>query len=244
LKDHISVVVWNIQFKTRASWQGREIRTRIAACEPDIVCITEGHPDFLDLPHRVEAIADHGYPNADDRRKVLLWSRERWAGIDQTGDIALPTGRYISAQTSTALGEVAVHGLCIPWRDAHVRTGRRDSAPWTEHVRYLRGLARILATTREMQRVVVLGDYNQRLPRRHAPERVHAEFIAAFPPTLRCATTGVIAPLGRRSIDHLHHGSDLAVVSVKGLCDTDADGRLLSDHFGIHVELRAVRDCA
>jgi hypothetical protein len=39
--------------------------------------------------------------------------------------------------TDTPIGPIRFVGVCIPWRDAHVRTGRRDRAPWEDHLRFL-----------------------------------------------------------------------------------------------------------
>ena len=57
-------------------------------------------------------------------------------------------GRLVMAVTDTPDGPVRVVAVCIPWRDAHVRTGRADSRPWGEHVEFcgqLRELRRTLA---------------------------------------------------------------------------------------------------
>jgi hypothetical protein len=39
--------------------------------------------------------------------------------------------------TDTPIGPIRFVGVCIPWRDAHVRTGRRDRAPCEDHLRFL-----------------------------------------------------------------------------------------------------------
>lgn len=234
----LSIVLWNIEFRRRQSDDGRELRARIQACEPDLVCITEGHSDFIDLPHLAVAGEDYGYPNSDGRRKVLLWSRRPWLAVDAVGHDDLPPGRYVSGATETPVGEVRVHGLCIPWAQAHVRTGRRDRRAWDEHRQYLNGLGKLLRQASPIETSLVLGDYNQRVPRRYVPAHVHTQLLDAFPLQLRCATEGLIHPLGRTSIDHLHHSPDLAVISVQGLSNLNAAGRPLSDHFGLHVRLQ------
>jgi endonuclease/exonuclease/phosphatase family metal-dependent hydrolase len=241
-KPSLSIVLWNIEFRERQSNDGRELRARIQACEPDLVCITEGYPDFLDLPHVVVAGADYGYPNDDGRRKVLLWSRAPWQAVDAVGHDELPPGRYVAGSTETPIGPLRVHGLCIPWAQAHVRTGRRDRRAWDEHRQYLAGLGKLLRRPSAIGGTLVLGDYNQRLPRRYVSADVHAQLLDAFPPELKCPTEGLIFPLGRASIDHLHHSANLASVSVRGLSNLSAAGRPLSDHFGLHVVLQGAGD--
>ncbi|MBR0660476.1 endonuclease/exonuclease/phosphatase family protein [Neoroseomonas oryzicola] len=234
----LSIVLWNIEFRDRHSRDGRELRARIEECEPDLVCITEGHPDFLDLPHTAVASANYGYPNGDGRLKVMLWSRAPWRNIDAVGDHELPPGRYVSATTETRAGTIRVHGICIPWAQAHVRSGRRDRRPWDEHRQFVAGLGRMLRSEDPSRATLVLGDYNQRLPRRYTPVEVHRELQAAFPSSLRCATEGAIEPLRKASIDHLHHSLDLEVAFVRSLSNVGPSGRPLSDHFGLHIQLR------
>jgi endonuclease/exonuclease/phosphatase family metal-dependent hydrolase len=67
------------------------------------------------------------------------------------------------------------------------------------------------------------------------PIEAHNALREAFLPAFRVATEGLIPPLDRAGIDHLCHTSDLAVVSVRGLDNRAADGRMLSDHFGLHL---------
>lgn len=238
----LNIVLWNIEFRESGSPDGRELQKRIMECSPDIVCITEGYPDFLELPHLVVAGADYGYPNRDGRRKVMLWSRTPWVDADPSGDSDLPPGRYVAASSATAVGPIRVHGICIPWAQAHVHSGRRDRRPWDEHRQFVAGLGRMLRSEDPSRATLVLGDYNQRLPRRYTPMEVHRELQAAFPSSLRCATEGAIEPLRKASIDHLHHSLDLEMAFVRSLSNVGPSGRPLSDHFGLHIQLRRAGD--
>lgn len=234
----LSLVVWNVAFRHAESPEGSALGAAIAGCAPDIVCITEGHPDFLDLPHRIVSGDDYGYPRPRDRRKVLLWSREPWRAVDALGDAAMPPGRYVAGVTDTPIGEVALHGICVPWPFAHVATGRRDRKPWDEHVSYLAGLRRILDKASTRLPTLVLGDYNQAIPQRRQPLRAWQALRAAFPPAFRCATEGLKSPLGLYAIDHVSLAGGLEVVSVQALPNVVEKDRKLSDHFGLHLRLR------
>jgi hypothetical protein len=238
--EELSVVVWNVEWRRSASADGRELSALIQACRPDIACITEGYPDFLDLPYRVESAPDYGYPLVDSRRKVLLWSRHPWLDADPLGDDGLPSGRYAGGRTSTPLGDVFVHGICVPWQRAHVETGRRDRRPWEDHLLYLAGLRRVLEKSDRTVPTVVVGDYNQAIPRRRAPQHVYQALRNAFPTTIQWATEGVASTQGMASVDHLNHSSELMVSQISVLSNLRAEGGDLSDHFGLHLVLRRV----
>lgn len=77
-------------------------------------------------------------------RKVILWSKNPWRDIDYVGDESLPTGRFVSGTTMTSIGEIRCIGVCIPWRNAHVSTGRKDKKQWEDHEPYLEGLKKVL----------------------------------------------------------------------------------------------------
>ena len=62
---------------------------------------------------------------------------------------------------------------------------------------------------------MVPGDYNQRLPRRYTPTPVYDELKVAFPAHLRCATEGLVEPVRKASIDHLHNSLGLKVVELE-----------------------------
>jgi len=127
-------------------------------------------------------------------------------------------------------------GVCIPWRDAHVRTGRKDRSPWEDHSAYLMGLKRLLARRREQRPLVVLGDFNQRMPRRNAPRRVF-QLLEEAMADLVWATAGAVPGLDEPVIDHLVHSPDLRAMKVQGLDSRDEMGNRLSDHPGIVIDM-------
>ena len=163
-----TVVNWNVAWARPDTPRAGVLRRRIADVEPDVVCITEGYTEFFSTDgHVITSGADYGYRAPKGRRKVLLWSRRPWTDIDDVGSVTLPDGRFVAGTTATDAGPIRFMAVCVPSRDAHVRTGRRNREPWADHMTYLRGLMDILGR-RPLRDTVLLGDFNQTLPRTRA----------------------------------------------------------------------------
>lgn len=230
------IALWNVGWAPTGSPRAGSIRAALAPYDPDVVCLTEAPASFLPGGHRVESGADTGYPQRTDRRKVVLWSRERLSEPDATGHPDLPPGRYAAATLDHALGPLRLTGLCVPWRMAHVASGRRDRRPWEDHAAYLRALPPLLAS--RPRRHVALGDLNQAWPPRRQPAAVAALLAAAVPADWRIATAGV-RDGDRAGIDHLIHSPDLAATVVAVLPAVADTGLRRSDHFGLILRVDA-----
>lgn len=216
--------------------RGQFFQQHLVQPTTDVVCVTEGFADLLPAHGDViEADADYGYPLHAGRRKVLLWSRTSWHEVDAVGDPSLPGGRFVAGTTSTTVGEVRCVGVCVPWRDAHVRTGRRDRTPWADHVLYLEHLRTVLDRRRDMP-TVVLGDFNQRVPRARQPAPVFDALTTALT-GFTFATAGPITGTAELSIDHVATTRELAARTVRHLPSRTDEGRQMSDHFGLEVTL-------
>ncbi|MCY4408231.1 MAG: hypothetical protein OXC15_17825, partial [Rhodospirillaceae bacterium] len=164
--------------------------------------------------------------------KVLVWSRRPWSAVDIGSSGTLPAGRLVAGITLTALGLLTVVGVCIPWRDAHVRSGRRDRSQWQEHEAWLAGFES-LPYRHAKRRTVVLGDFNQRVPRRSQPKGVHAVLLHAFE-GFSLATAGDLEGAPGRALDHIAHTPDMEPAGGIGLWPrNDRRDRRLSDHFGV-----------
>ncbi len=166
------VVNWNIAWRGVRSKPGNEIRDRIHAEAADVICLTETHEGFLGDPaNTICSHANYGYPLRAGRRKALLWSRNPWTDIDEIGSPDLPGGRFIKGRTRTPIGAINSVGVCIPWAAAHVSSGRRDRRRWADHTAYIAGLKQVLR--RFPRDTVVIGDFNQKIPRTRAPKLVY-----------------------------------------------------------------------
>lgn len=238
MTEKLSVCLWNVEWASRASARGSFFLQRLGESSSDVICITEGHADILpDGGHIITSDPDYGYPITPGRHKVLLWSRHPWQEVDTLGSPLLPSGRFVAGTTDTPRGAVRFVGVCIPWRDAHVRTGRRHRQPWEDHLTYLQHLSPLLPSERSVS-TVLLGDFNQRIPRARQPEHVFAALTAVLSPRFRLATAGPIANAPDLAIDHLAVSGPLEPVQTEFLSQHDANGAPMSDHFGLRVLLQ------
>ena len=235
----LMAATWNTEWRKAASPDARLMRDRLLALSPDIICLTEAYAELLDEEgYLIEAEPDYGYPIIPGRRKVVLWSREPWNEVDSIGHPTMPPGRFVAGRTSTPAGEIRVVGVCIPWRDAHVRSGRRDRANWEDHLAHLEGLEALACGWTGP--TIVLGDFNQRVPRGTAPAHVYAALESALLGRYQVATSGPLPPLGRPAIDHVVHSGDFEAQDVTALSNLAENGHRISDHFGVAVRLVAL----
>ena len=153
---------WNSDWATPASKRGKFF---IDKFDSDIICLTEGYENLLPKDGNIiSSHEDYGYKTKKGRRKVILWSKNEWTDIDQLGSKEIPSGRFISGVTSG----IRIIGLCIPWRFAHVSTGRKDRNPWEDHLSFIQNLSF------SNEKTIILGDFNQNIPKKNQPEKVFA----------------------------------------------------------------------
>ena len=229
----IRVGTWNTEWAKPGSGRGNTIKNKLAAPDCDVLCVTEGFAGiFPEGGHVIDAGPDWGYPVREGRRKVLLWSKRPWTDPDTLGSNELPSGRFARGVTQASCGAtLTVIGVCIPWRDAHVRTGSKDRKPWQDHEAWLAGFQALRCQDSE-SRTVVLGDFNQKIPRAWVPHKTHEALLRAIK-GFEVATRGALPGAPRLSIDHILHTPDLARCSLGIWPGKGAGGKHLSDHFGV-----------
>lgn len=167
---------------------------------------------------------------------MILWSRWPLEEIDPIGSPGLPRGRFVAATCRAPGGPLRLIGVCIPWSHAHVNTGRRDRAPWQDHLTYLKHLGPLLAARGDAVPTLLVGDFNQRIPRTRAPFQAATALGEALG-DLMVASAGDVPGIDRQVIDHVAHSSSLSVRELEGFDRHDADGRPLSDHDGVRFVL-------
>jgi exonuclease III len=227
------ILNWNVEWRLSSRPAGKELHDRIAQHSPDVVCLTETHTDFLSLSgHIISSDPDTGYPIKPKRRKVLLWSKSPWNWTLPSPPESMPSGRFVAGTTDTPSGPITFIGVCIPWSMAHVSSGQRNRTPWEDHHRYLDALDEYFASI-PLERTVVLGDFNQRIPRTRAPKALYERLLQVFENRFIICTQGTIPDLDTGVIDHIAITPDLVASNIEGLSKMGADGKALTDHDGI-----------
>ena len=161
-----------------------------------------------------------------------MWSRYSLT-LDLIGADGGTRGRLAVATAATPAGPLRILGVCIPWRDAHVNTGRGDASPWSEHMDYLDRLEGLLAQLDDAVPTVIVGDFNQRIPRVNQPVRVPDrlnEVLAGW--TIHTAGDFPNGP----HIDHIATDRRFVLESARDWPASDHLGRL-SDHAGVTCRL-------
>ena len=227
----IRVATWNVKWATPETKTGKRIQQIIEQIDADIFVLTEGCKELMPEGFVLDGGAEWGYESTDKRkRKVLLWSRYPLAAPFHGEGFHLPEGRFIAATVQHPAGEIRIYGVCIPWKDAHVRNGRKDRSPWEDHSTYLDGLRQLIEIAKPP--LVVLGDFNQRIPRVSQPKSV-AEKLSQCMDGLDVCTA---LPLAKPLIDHIAVSQGFIATKVEVIPDHDTEGRL-SDHRGVIAEL-------
>ena len=226
----MKILIWNTEWAKPNSNREKTIKDIVKTISPDIICITEGYLEtWKEFGYVISSNEDYGYKITEGRRKVILISKESWSNVDEVGDINMPSGRFISGTTK----DIDVIGVCIPWRDAHVNTGRKDKQAWEDHIDYLRGLQQVL--NQKENKTFVMGDFNQRVPRKYSRQDVYNAMIETFE-DFTIETQNNIQPIDKLAIDHFASKNSSKCISIESI-DNVQDGVRLSDHFGLSINI-------
>ena len=212
-KSLLKISCWNSDWATPSSKRGKYF---IDKFDSDIICLTEGYENLLPKDgYIISSHEDYGYKSKNGRRKVILQSKNEWTDIDKLGSKDIPSGRFISGVTSG----IRIIGLCIPWRFAHVSTGRKDRKPWEDHLSFIQNLSF------SNQKTIILGDFNQNIPKKNQPEKVFSSLsnmIDGF--NLLTTNMGLI---------HIVISTDLIAESIEKIATKNN-----SDHDGINCSIK------
>ena len=237
----VRVGLWNIEWAKAKSRRAAKICQHLNDMAPDILCLCEAYSGFwAEHGHWIDCYKDYGYNIQTGRRKVLLWSKQPWQDVDIIGDKALPTGRFVSGTTQTPLGLAKIIGVCIPWSHAHVQTGNRNRRAWEDHEQYLHGLSRIVKNCDPTMPTLIVGDFNQRLPRGRAPARLHELLSNALGDDFSVVTQGDIDGLDQLPVCHVAATQHFRCSRIQSISRV-ADELCLSDHDGLLVNLGKTR---
>lgn len=231
----MKVLIWNTEWANPQKPAGKFIREFAKSQNPEVICYTEVrkglHPESGFL---IESESDYGYKKTEGKRKVSLWSIKPWEDVDCIGDHDLPNGRFISGITFG----IRFVGVCIPWKEAHVRTGRKDRDVWEDHISYLKSLKRIISQYSEQKNpICLLGDYNQRIPKKYQPENIFQLLQDIIQDDFQTVTSGILDSEGKQLIDHFSVSQGLTASINEIHPKVTSEGIKLSDHVGILAQL-------
>ena len=227
------IATWNLEWATPGTERHDRALAQLFDLDADVVVTTEDSThEWAEYPHRIDAGPDWGYPRKGKRRKVIAWSRTPWTERMEL-EASASRGRFVGGVVHLDGLPVTVLAVCIPWRDAHVRTGRRDAAVWAEHLAFCAALRPAASMAVAAGLTVVAGDFNQRIPRTRQPPNVASALVDALGP-LQVPTAGDHA-VGRL-IDHVAVTPAMTVLDVTAWSNV-LDGQRLSDHAGVAVTL-------
>ena len=231
------VLTWNLEWASAGSERLTIILQLMASQNPEVACLTEVMLNSIQAGNVVLSESDYGYANSRDKHKVVLWSKSPWLEIDTFGSRELPSGRFATGITNG----IRFVGVCIPWSNAHVQTGRKDRKAWQDHLAFLEGLRMLLSKyQKERVPICVLGDFNQRIPRVRQPHVVFEALMRTFSENFEIATKNTLDPDGNMLIDHFAADKQL-VISLQGfLPKTATNGMKLTDHTGIVATVNVV----
>lgn len=230
------LLVWNTEWAAPNKPEGQWFRDHFSASGVDLICGTEICPAlFPACGHLILGGDDWGYDNLNGtRRKVALWSRRPWSEVTTHDDEALPGGRIVSGVSAG----IRYVGVCIPWRDAHVSTGRKDRTVWQDHRAFLAVLHQLVPSLlARPEPLVLLGDFNQAIPRGSQPREVFRELEAILDAGLAVPTAGLPRSDKGTLIDHVAIGAGLLASQVEVLPKYPKPGFRVSDHDGIALTL-------
>ena len=212
-KSLLKISCWNSDWATPSSKRGKFF---IEKFDSDIICLTEGYENLLPKDgYIISSHEDYGYKSKNGRRKVILWSKNEWTDIDKLGSKDIPSGRFISGVTSG----IRIIGLCIPWRFAHVSTGRKDRKPWEDHLSFIQNLSF------SNQKTIILGDFNQNIPKKNQPEKVFSS-LSNMIDEFNLLTTNM-------GLIHIVISTDLIAESIEKIATKNN-----SDHDGINCSIK------
>ena len=209
----LKISCWNSDWATPSSKRGKFFSDKF---DSDIICLTEGYETLLPQDgYIISSNEDYGYKIQKGRRKVILWSKNKWTEVNQIGSKEIPTGRFISGVTNG----IKIVGLCIPWRFAHVSTGRKDRKPWEDHLSFIKNLSF------SNDKTIILGDFNQNIPKKNQPEIVFS--------SLKKMIDGFNLLTSNMGLIHIVISNDLKAESIQKIATENN-----SDHDGINCSIK------
>ena len=233
----LKVVNWNIERRSLQAWQAASLISEIAEFVPDLVCLTEAHETSLAMlgGHTISHVGYRSAHKKPSERLVLLWSSAPWRQVIIPEKLQ-NLGGLVAGITNLGGEDVLCLGLCIPYHMAKLASEQK-TRPWHHHKTFLKQAAPWLRTQIGECPVIVVRDFNQRIPRKYGSREAYDLLMQVFD-SFEIVTRGELAPRGGLTIDHIGLNGGLKAARIEVRSRFSHDGRPRSDHFGIFAELR------
>jgi len=236
------ILSWNVAGKGPNSPDGAAILSRIAAAQPEVVCLADAPRDMLDgfQPERGgHVIYDEGAKwkgDPDGASKVVLWTPRPWREARFWPSLSA-LGGAVSAIADTDVGPVRVLGVCAPYNMAWP-VGEDTRPPrWSLHIAFLEALKTVVDDLDDDTPLVVAGEYNQVLPLSQGSWEAHHALNSALR-RVAVLTSGVLAGAEEGGTSHVAVSSQLRARKIETV-DRMLDGKALTDQPGVLVDLEA-----
>ena len=225
-----SVVVWNLRWASPRSERSEDVLAQIG--DPDLSILSEVTLGVLPSGHVIDAGEDWGYSAKAERRKVAMVSQHPWTDVEVFKSRPLGGRCLVGSTQLNGIGKVACVGVCIPWSACHVTSGQKDKARWEEHADFLHALGPVLTRlSQNYSRIMLGGDFNQRLPRKYAPI-VIANALEGILSKWNVPTRNLIVEGHKAGC--LNHFASLGMnANVERSWPGKIGGMALSDHAGV-----------
>lgn len=211
------IINWNIERRSPTSWQGKSLAQEIESLHPNLVCLTEGWESSTEQwsGYSISAPGVAWSEQSEQERKVVLWSHNPWRNAERIDQLE-KIGSAVTGITILGSTDVRVLGVCIPYHFASPLGQEPKAKMWSQHEAFLSKLRPHLKPWLEERPLIVVGDYNRRIPRAWGP-RVSYELLVDTFANLKIATSGVLDGVNAQSIDHIALSRHFNVERVIGL---------------------------
>ena len=111
---------------------------------------------------------------------MLLWSSAPWQPVVIPEKLQ-NSGGLVAGVTMLDEEDVLCIGLCIPYHMAKLASEEK-TRPWHHHKTFLKQVTPWLRTQIGERPVIVMGDFNQRIPRRYGSREASDLLMQALDP--------------------------------------------------------------
>jgi endonuclease/exonuclease/phosphatase family metal-dependent hydrolase len=245
----VRIATWNVERPKPHGWKIPVAQLqRMQEVDADIWVLTETHLHHAPSPDHEHWAACPVHPERrpEPERWTMIWSRWPLTQIDEPPPHHRGT---VAATVEAPSGPILVFGTVIAWANESAHDDGRPARMWEVH---LEEIARQGAEWRQVRKafpnhpMVLAGDFNQNLDgaRWYGTQRTRAALRSALDGAdLLCITDEDCVAAGHLEahhlVDHICVTPDVASdARLRCWEPTDEDGRRLSDHPTVAVDLR------